>query len=97
MIAYRPDETLSSRVEKLARQGLSPAEIAARLQVSWRSVMAVLPDDCRPNPARDVPIGRSWAFTEHRTMAEVLSAEPPAGGSANSDMALERMNSDAHG
>src|SRR6202040_1216441 len=25
--------------------------------------------------ARDVPVGQSWAFCEHRTMAEVIAAE----------------------
>jgi hypothetical protein len=25
--------------------------------------------------ARDVPVGQSWAFREHRTMAEVIAAE----------------------
>jgi hypothetical protein len=27
--------------------------------------------------ARDVPVGESWAFREHRTMAEVIAQEKP--------------------
>jgi hypothetical protein len=35
---------------------------------AWRQVEAVM-------AARDVPAGESWAFPEHRTMAEVLAEE----------------------
>ncbi|KKN77904.1 hypothetical protein LCGC14_0354690 [marine sediment metagenome] len=31
--------------------------------------------DDEPRPARDVPPGASWAFREHRTMAQVMEAE----------------------
>ena len=27
----------------------------------------------QPTPARDVPVGTSWAFTDHRTLAEVAA------------------------
>jgi hypothetical protein len=27
--------------------------------------------------ARDVPVGQSWAFREHRTMAQVIAEEKP--------------------
>lgn len=32
----------------------------------------------KPKPARDVPVGTSWAFRDHRTMAEVMRAEAAA-------------------
>jgi hypothetical protein len=38
---------------------------------AWRQVEAA-------TAARDVPVGDSWAFRDHRTMAEVLAAEPNA-------------------
>jgi hypothetical protein len=28
--------------------------------------------------ARDVPVGRSWAFRNHRTMAEIIARKTPA-------------------
>ncbi len=31
--------------------------------------------DEKPRPARDVPPESSWAFREHRTMAQVMEAE----------------------
>ncbi len=31
--------------------------------------------DENPRPARGVPVGESWAFREHRTMAEIMEAE----------------------
>ena len=35
---------------------------------AWRQVEAA-------TAARDVPVGQSWAFHDHRTMAEVIAAE----------------------
>jgi len=28
--------------------------------------------------AREVPVGQSWAFRDHRTMAEIIAAEAQA-------------------
>ena len=39
---------------------------------AWRQVEAAM-------AARDVPAGESWAFREHRTMADVITEEPTAG------------------
>jgi hypothetical protein len=41
---------------------------------------AVVVEIMAPVAARDVPPGTSWAFTEHRTMADVMRGEipPPA-------------------
>ena len=38
---------------------------------AWRRVEAA-------TAARGVPLGQSWAFREHRTMAQVIAAEPQA-------------------
>jgi hypothetical protein len=38
---------------------------------AWRKVEAA-------TAARDVPVGQSWAFHDHRTMAEVIAAETQA-------------------
>jgi len=38
---------------------------------AWRTVE-------KATAARDVPLGESWAFREHRTLAEVIAAEKPA-------------------
>jgi hypothetical protein len=32
----------------------------------------------RATAARDVPVGESWAFHDHRTMAEIIAAEKSA-------------------
>src|SRR5215207_1451879 len=37
-----------------------------------------LADGRKATAARDVPFGESWAFREHRTMAEVIAAEKAA-------------------
>ncbi|MGA8756873.1 MAG: hypothetical protein WB611_11185, partial [Stellaceae bacterium] len=38
---------------------------------AWRKVEAA-------TAARDVPVGHSWAFREHRTMAEIIAAQTQA-------------------
>jgi hypothetical protein len=38
---------------------------------AWRQVE-------KATAARDVPVGHSWAFRDHRTMAEVIAAETQA-------------------
>jgi hypothetical protein len=38
---------------------------------AWRKVE-------KATAARDVPVGDSWAFRDHRTMAEILAAETAA-------------------
>jgi hypothetical protein len=38
---------------------------------AWRQVEAA-------TAARDVPVGDSWAFRDHRTMAEVIAQEAAA-------------------
>jgi hypothetical protein len=39
---------------------------------AWRQVE-------KATAARDVPVGQSWAFRDHRTMAEIIAAESQAG------------------
>ena len=34
-------------------------------------------DTRNPKPARDVAPGESWAFSDHRTMAEVIAEDVP--------------------
>ncbi len=36
-------------------------------------------DTEKPSPALDVPVGRSWAFTNNRTMLAILKAELEGG------------------
>lgn len=38
---------------------------------AWRKVEKAI-------AARDVPVGQSWAFRDHRTMAQIIAAETPA-------------------
>jgi len=49
--------------------------------------LAVQPSSERAMAARDVPAGQSWAFREHRTLAEV---EPAAAAPATLQVAIER-------
>ena len=39
-----------------------------RHRLPWRMVE-------KATAARDVPVGQSWAFREHRTMAEIIASE----------------------
>ena len=47
------------------------AVIAFPAHGAWRMVE-------KATAARDVPVGTSWAFREHRTMAEIIAAEKTA-------------------
>ena len=51
--------------------GLRDAVIGFAAHGAWRQIEAA-------TAARDVPVGESWAFRDHRTMAEVLADEAAA-------------------
>jgi hypothetical protein len=53
---------------------VAPAPAAATLQSVFRGHGAWRQGEAA-TAARDVPVGESWAFRDHRTMAEVLADE----------------------
>ncbi len=34
-------------------------------------------DQGKPRAARDVPVGESWVFRDHRSLAEIIAMEAP--------------------
>lgn len=64
---------IATQIAGVSRLGMLDYEVDVEIVDPEAERLALEAD--RPQAARDVPPGQSWAFTDHRTLAEVYADE----------------------